>query len=107
MSNDYKIPEGLSAKGRKAAQAIIKLIGKDADGGGCKAFYTPEEWADRGESYGTKSLLIVCHDGGDHARFFNMDYCDYKAFDRQCQELSKHGVYAEQCTGWYTAIYEG
>jgi len=107
MSNkDFQIPEGLSEKGRKAAETLLRLAGPDADGGGCRAFYTPEEWADRGEQYGLKSHLIICHDGGDLARFLNWDYCDYKATEAAVEALSEHGVYVEQCTGWYSAIYE-
>jgi hypothetical protein len=107
MSNEFQIPDGLSAKGRKAAETLVKLAGKGADGGGCRAFYTPEEWADRGEQYGLKSLLIICHDGGDLAPFLNWDYCAYAKTEKAITALSEHGVYAEQCTGWYTAIYEG
>ena len=111
MSNiDFTIPEGLSDKGRKAAETLIELakslMGEDASGGGCRAFYTPEEWADRGERYGLKAELIVVHDGGDLAPLLNLDYGAYNLFDKQCQALQAHGVYAEGCTGWYTAIYE-
>lgn len=74
-------------------------------GGGCKAFYTPDEWLDRGEDYGTHSKLIVCHDGGDLLPYFSYDGTDYGRNERMVEALEKLGYYAEQCTCWYTAIY--
>jgi len=74
-------------------------------GGGCKAFYTPDEWVDRGERYGTESALIICHDGGDLARYFSYDYCIYECIEEMNSALEKIGYFAEQCTGWYSAIY--
>jgi hypothetical protein len=105
--DDLAIPTDLAPKGRKAAEAILSLLREKAadDTGGCKAFYSPEEWAERGESYGTESLLVVVHDGGCHAPFFNLDYCMYGYWEAMSAHLRKHGVYAEQCTSWYTAIY--
>jgi hypothetical protein len=67
VSKDFEIPEGLSKLGRNAAETIVKTarhrMGADASGGGCRAFYTPEEWKERGESYGLTAKLIVVHDG--------------------------------------------
>jgi hypothetical protein len=108
---DFKIPKGLSCKGQKAAEVIVAVIQKhtidrNPDGGGCRAFYTPEEWTDREELYGQDSELVVCHDGGDAAAYFNYDYECYKMMDFMQRELERHGMYAEQCTSWYTAIYK-
>lgn len=104
---DLNIPEDLSDEGRKAAEAILAhLRHKDTlSTGGCRAFYTPEEWAERGERYGRDSLLIVAHDGGEVAPYFNLDYCQYGSYEGMDAALRKHGLYAEQCTSWYTAIY--
>ena len=74
-------------------------------GGGCRAFYTPDEWLDRGEDYGTRSKLIVCHDGGDLLPYFSYDGTDYGRSEKMEEALEKLGYYAEQCTCWYTAIY--
>lgn len=107
MTDKLTVPTGLTRKGRTAAKAILAFLKeRKADNtGGCRAFYTPDEWAERGETYGTESLLVVVHDGGDHAPYFNLDYCAYEAWEAMNAHLRKHGVYAEQCTCWYTAIY--
>ena len=101
------IPAGLSPEG-KAAAVVIATELKKAKGstGGCRAFYTPEEWAERGEQYGLNAELIVCHDGGDLAPMFNLDYMQYETYDKAAQALSKVGVWPEGCTSWYTAIYK-
>ena len=105
---DFNIPIELSENGKKAAQAIVALLTEELSspsGGGCKAFYTPEEWQDRGELYGHGAVLIVVHDGGDQARYFNMDYEQYACVERMGAHLGPLGLYAQQCTGWYSAVY--
>jgi hypothetical protein len=109
--DDFRIPEGLSPKGKRAAEAIVEMLNKHnpegrISGGGCRAFYTPEEWRERGEQYGCDSLLVVCHDGGDAAPYFNYDYECYKLIDCMAVHLQKLGLFAEACTTWYTAVYE-
>lgn len=103
----WPIPEGLSVKGRKAAEAIRDfLVAKDlAFHGGGGRFYTPAEWAARGESWGKESLLVVTHDGGDHAPCFNPDYECPNLREAFRAALHDAGVWSEQCTSWYTAIY--
>lgn len=105
--HDFDIPKGLSPAGRRAAEAIVKVarkeFGDDVSGGGCRAFYTPQEWAKRGEDYGQGAELIVVHDGGDLAPFFNYDYDVYRLMDAA---LNKVGTWAEPQTSWYTAIYK-
>jgi len=54
-----KIPTGLNDLARKTAQTILETIGPEIDTGGCRLFYSPQEWKERGEEYGLKSLLIV------------------------------------------------
>jgi len=104
----YPPPEGLSAKGKKA-MGIILRVAKSLEmsyTGGCTPFYSPQEWKERGEKYGRESLLIVCHDGGDLEAFFS----PYEALDSFAEELraalEAEGFFFENCTGWYTAIYE-
>jgi len=105
MSDDFKIPAELSEGGKKAAEAIRQLLGPHAYGGGCRAFYSPEEWHDRGERYGCESVLVLCHDGGDLARFCNYDYQDYDAVEKMSDALKGLGFYVESCTSWYSAVY--
>jgi len=112
MNKDFDIPKGLSREGRSAAAAIKKFaarkFGAETSGGGCRAFYTPKEWRERGEDYGGNAELVVVHDGGDLAPCFNWDYCEYKlreAMDKVVRETVP-GMWVEQCTSWYSAIYK-
>jgi len=106
---DFEIPEDLSSLGSAAAHHIMatltRELGKAPDGGGCTAFYSPAEWLARGEKYGRGAELIVVHDGGDQASFFSYDYENYGNIDKMNETLEELGLYAEQCTCWYTAIY--
>lgn len=86
-------------------QTIERVQGCPVNTGGCRPFYSPEEWEERAEKYGRDSVLVVAHDGGDVASFFNYDYMDYRAIDAMNEALSAAGYYAEQCTSWYSAIY--
>ena len=67
MTSNHEMPEGLSPKGEAAYDAIMACLKKHeaTNTGGCRVFYSPQEWAERKETYGTKAELIVVHDGGD------------------------------------------
>lgn len=104
---EFAKPEGLSADGEKAYAAIAEFL-RERDllwSGGCKVFYSPEEWRKRGEKYGLTSELVIVHDGGDHAAAFSYDHEQYKVIDALRERLLPLGLYAEQCTSWYSAIY--
>ncbi|KLI09232.1 MULTISPECIES: hypothetical protein [Mycobacteriaceae] len=107
MSNDWPIPEDLSANGRKAAETIRDFFTEKniTNHGGGGKFYSPQQWLDRGELYGLGSLLIITHDGGDHAGAFNLDYEQYELHDQLQTRLRSLGVFVEGCTGWYSAIH--
>ena len=104
---DLAIPHGLSPEGRVAADTILALLDARSTTytGGCRAFYSPAEWRARGEAYGTDALLILVHDGGDLAPYCNPLYEDRDAMRALRDALAVHDLYAEQATGWYTAIY--
>lgn len=108
-SKDFDIPDDVQGLARQAAERICEVIrrteGREPHGGGCSAFRSPESWKARGERYGTGSVLIVVHDGGDAAQYFNADYEDHRAVESMRAELEKIGLYPEQCTSWYSAIY--
>ena len=87
------------------AKAVLRALPKDATGGGCRAFYTPKEWAERREEFGRESLLILCHDGGSLAPACNWAYENLAARERLRRSLEKIGLYVEQCTSWYSAVY--
>lgn len=100
-------PEGLSAAGVAAYQTVLQFIGGNDLGstGGCKAFYSPAEWRERGEEYGLESELILCHDGGCLAPCCNWDYECYALVEKLRKALEKAGCWVEQCTSWYSAVY--
>jgi hypothetical protein len=107
MTDDLKMPEGLTEDGVRAYNSIMGFM--EARGhtytGGCRAFYSPQEWKDRREEYGLNSVLIVVHDGGDLAPVFNYSYqCD-NLVNAMFDTLKKVGLHSEPCTCWYTAIY--
>jgi len=105
--DDLAIPDGLSSAGKRAAEIILKVLKKHdmTYTGGCRAFYTPKEWCEREEKYGLNSELIVCHDGGNLAHFFNWDYEEYALLDEMFFALEEEGYTPDPCYGWYTAIY--
>jgi len=104
--NDLNTPK-LSPEGQRAHAAFVAFLvskGMTYSGGG-QTFFSPEEWAERGEDYGKKSLFVIVHDGGDVAPVCNLDYECYSLNNEMVEEMSKHGVFIEQCTSWYSACY--
>ena len=103
---NYAMPDGLNPNGVFAYNIIRLLKRRNAlSSGGCKAFYSPDEWKARGEEYGHGAVLIVVHDGGSHAPFFNLDYCKYEAHNAMFKQFERTCFYIEQCTSWYSAVY--
>ena len=101
LSKDWDIPEGLSTLGLLAAEAFRQQAVQQGltHAGGCKVFYSPEEWRARGEAYGAESELVVVYDGSE-ARYlaeFN---------DGMARALEKEGLFVECCTHWYAAVYK-
>lgn len=103
-----KMPSNLSKEGKTAYKSIMKVMEDtfNIDTGGCTTFYSPKQWVDRKEEYGTKSELIICHDGGTVGEFFSYDNGAYGLIAMMSDSLEEVGLYAEQCTSWYTAIYK-
>lgn len=81
------------------------MCGRPPSTGGCKAFYSPQEWRDKGWVVDENVLCVVCHDGGDLAPLFNLDYQDYKAFDQMDQIFRRRGLYAEAINSTQSNIY--
>ena len=109
MSKDFDTSH-LSGTSKKLADLVTKFItersGAAPSGGGCRAFYSPKEWKERGEDYGLTSELILVHDGGDLAPYCNLDYEEYKMHDALYEFLKSKGYYLESCTCWYSAVYK-
>lgn len=99
------IPAGLCPMGQSAAEMILGvLIRKDAAWtGGCRAFFTPKEWREKGHDGVEGAVLIVVHDGGAVGGFFNYDRADL--YDQMADALRDVGVYAESGALWYTGIW--
>jgi hypothetical protein len=104
MNTDLANPFHYKA-GEKAYKAIMSFLRKHklTNTGGCRAFYTPEEWKTRGEMHGGGAVLIVAHDGGDLAPVFNPNYGS-SLFGKMDAHLEDHGFYTVGLTSWATAI---
>ena len=87
------------------AKNIIKALAK-ANGITAEVsdFYSAKAWKDRCENYGTNSELVIVHEG-ELQYLFDPCVCP-GLFDKLQSELNKVGLFAEACTGWYSAIYE-
>lgn len=86
--------------------AIEQVVGKPFkkwDGGPCMS---GKDWKARGEEYGHAAVLVVCHDGGVLAPYFNYAYNQYAKIEKMNTALEAIGAWAEPCTSWYTAIYK-
>jgi len=115
-NRDLIMPDGLDEKGQKAHAIIIEYL--KANKLTCtelRAFYAPAEWRERGEQYGTESHLIVMYDGATSLqRVFSMDACYamtrpgvdcYALYEGMQAKLGEAGLFFEECTRWYAAIY--
>lgn len=104
MSVDFAV-DRLNDEEKTVAAAIVKMLGKSASGGGCRAFYGVEEWRARNEKWGNDAVLVIVHDGGDLAPYCNWNYGQYKRVEALQECLENIGYYVEQCTSWYSAVY--
>jgi hypothetical protein len=106
----WAVPEGVSENGRKAAEIIrayvleLDLLGTS----GGSVFRDPAEWDD---NFGRNSLLVVVHEGLDAGPCLSMDGaynsgCGYALYEALTDRLRDAGLFIEQCTTWYSAIYE-
>ena len=122
-SHDLDMPDGLSETGLRAHAVIVAYLAEHGltQTDGCKAFYSPAEWAAQGHEYGRRSHLVIAYDRGALRPVFSMD----AAYDLDCEsyrrtgktrepyglyegmqaKLREAGVYFEECTRWYCAIY--
>ena len=122
-SHDLDMPDGLAEPGRRAYEVIVAYLKERgfSDNGTCQAFYAPAEWAAREEAYGAKSHLVVVYDGGAIRPVFSMDAAydldcavyqetgkkrkPYSLYEGMQDKLREAGLYFEECTGYYSAIY--
>ena len=86
------------AKMAKAAAVIESVVGKEF------VCHTSSEW--EGE-YGKGALLILEHYLGDPLwPYVNYDGMQYDKIERLADALSAAGFWVEDCTGWYSGVYE-
>lgn len=99
----------LTGRARKAADAIVGFLrdhrGGPPSGGGCRAFYSAEEWRERGERYCCDAVLVLVFDGGDLAPCLNRAYEDSDAVEAFQTFLDGLGYYAELGEHWYAGLY--
>jgi hypothetical protein len=109
LEEELAIPDDIPQNVKNALLELRGFAGslwdRPAVTGGCKAFYSPQEWRDNGWQVNEKVLCVVCHDGGDLAPLFNLDYQDYKAFDKMDQIFRRRGLYAEAINSTVTHIH--
>lgn len=98
--------KNLTGEALRIASVVKLVMGEGVSGGGCKAFYSPQEWIEKGEEYGARSTLILVHDGGDLAPYCNYDYECYGLIEKMNKALGEFGYYIENCTSWYSAVYK-
>lgn len=108
VDRDLAIPPELSERGNEAARLILNFLLAERLTGtcGCRAFYSPKEWKQRGEEYGHNSLLILVYDGGDITTCIDPAKGQHDLVDRFMDNLDRNGFVIEPCTDWYSAIYD-
>jgi len=103
--DDLELPAGLSREGTKAWRTICAYLRKHdlTYTGGCKTFYSPAEWRARGEEYGRNAHLIIVYDGGAvrHAATI-----EGRHNEGLIDALAAIGLFVEECTCWYAAVYD-
>lgn len=122
-TSDLDMPDGLGEPGRRAYEIIVAYLKERgrAGTGGCKAFYSSTEWKVMGREYGTRSHLVIAYERGDLGPVFSMDAAysldcahyqktgkarePYGLYEGMQTKLREAGLYFEECTRWYSAIY--
>ena len=97
---------------------IEKVLGKDSyydeaikhqfDGvWGDYRFYTPDQWAMRGESIGEGALLSMTFEGTiyEHLNYNGLEGYTFALMESINAELNKLGVYYEQGFAWSLHVY--
>jgi hypothetical protein len=114
------MPEGLSAPGRRAHAIIVAYLAEHgiAKHDGEPAFHAPQSW---NQEYGARSHLVIAHEGSALGPVFSMDFAyesdcahyrkigkarePYALYEGMQAKLREAGLYFEDCTRWYSAVY--
>jgi hypothetical protein len=102
---DFAIPYNLCSQGRSAAQAILGMLTEDNEcwSGGCRAFFSPQEWRNKGHELIDRTVLVVLHDGGIMSEYFDPVYGGQR-YERQLQYLRENSFFAEHISHFYAEI---
>lgn len=112
--NESTLTGDLDAPGIAARDAILALLAERGISDRHLGFYSAAAWKDRGESYGTESALVVVHDGAPAGFLLSMDKAYWRArpgidcyegYEALQARLLPLGLYLQDCTVWYSAIY--
>ena len=107
--NDFDTAH-LSGKAQKFANDICKMIAKknkaEPCGGGCKAFYTPDEFRRKAHRVPDEAILVLCYDGGDLRYYCNWSYADRTTTKKFNALLEKHGLKSENVDTVIDYVYE-
>src|SRR5579884_775745 len=108
VDRDLAIPPELSPRGKEAVRLILDfLLAERLTGtGGCRAFYSPQQWKERGEEYGHDALLILVYDGGDISMCMDPAEGQHELVDRFMENLEQNGFVIEPLSHWCSAIYD-
>lgn len=80
----------------EAASVIREVVGQEF------------KWEQPGlRPYGQESVMVLLHDSCDAlAPYVNYDLMQYAKISELADALSKVGLFVEDCTGSYSAVYE-
>lgn len=90
----------------QAAEEVLDDVGREEllrD----SPFYTPEEWAARGEEWGLNSQLVLVHEGSWFSYLLNLEEQAYALYDAFAEKLNQilPDYHFELCTSWCSALY--
>jgi hypothetical protein len=116
MLDDFAMPDGLDEVGQRTHAAVVAFLESKHltwTGGGCR-FYSPIEWARRGELGADEALrsgklkLVLVHDGGDPCAVFNpLPHRDAEELlEEVTDQLESAGTFPELCYEWCTLFWE-
>lgn len=106
--NNLAMPKGgtdrvLMSQAHEAVMSVLEGFG--ATHAGNRAFYSPEEWAERGEEYGADGVLVLVYDDSDLASFCDPMTGSEVRVEAMRRALADAGLWVEACTSWYSAVY--
>lgn len=122
MVTDLDMPEGLGEAGQRAHAIIVAYLTEHGrtETADCKTFHVPSEWAQKHE-YGARSRLVVAYHSGSLGPVFSLDAAyeldcahyrktgksrePYALYEGMQEKLREAGLYFEECTRWYCAVY--